>query len=51
MPTLLNSLRSLPAHFGHSVSESSLKDCTMSKRLSHCVQAYEYVGTEDLRRC
>ncbi|SEG80097.1 hypothetical protein SAMN05421805_11072 [Saccharopolyspora antimicrobica] len=40
MPTALNSLRSFPVHFGHSVRESSLNDCTCSKRWSHSVQAY-----------
>lgn len=32
-------------HSGHTVSESSLNDCTCSKRWSHSVQAYWYVGT------
>jgi len=41
MPTELNSLRSLPEHSGQTVSVSSENDCTMSKRLSHSVQAYE----------
>jgi hypothetical protein len=37
--------------FGHTVSESSLNDCTCSKRWSHSVQAYWYVGTAvNLRR-
>ncbi|SKU22726.1 Uncharacterised protein [Mycobacteroides abscessus subsp. abscessus] len=30
MPTELNSLRSLPEHFWHTVSASSVNDCTMS---------------------
>jgi hypothetical protein len=41
MPTELNNLRSLPEHAGHTVNVSSVKDWTMSKRLSHSVQAYE----------
>jgi hypothetical protein len=38
-PTLPNSLRSRPLHFGHSVSASSLNACTASNRLSHSVHA------------
>jgi hypothetical protein len=38
-PTALKTLRSRPSHSGQTVSESSLKDCTMSKRWSQAVQA------------
>jgi len=37
-PTALNSLRSLPPHDGHTVSESSVNACWMSKALPHSVQ-------------
>ena len=40
MPTDENTLRSCPAHSGHSVSEASEKDCTASNRWSQAVQAY-----------
>src|SRR6478735_12004435 len=45
MPTALKTLRRRPSHSGHTVSESSLNDCTASKRWSHSVHAYAYVGT------
>ena len=44
MPTALNTLRSLPVHCGHSVSEASANDCTVSNSWPHSVQAYWYVG-------
>ena len=31
-------LRSVPPHTGHSVSDASLMDCWMSKALPHAVQ-------------
>jgi len=37
-PTALNSFRSLPPQFGHSVSESSVKACWMSNAVPHSVQ-------------
>ncbi|MBB5910507.1 hypothetical protein BKA25_004823 [Actinoalloteichus hymeniacidonis] len=40
MPTEEKSLRSLPWHSGHSVSDDSLKLCTASKRWSQAVHAY-----------
>jgi len=39
MPTVLKSLRSLPWHSGHSVSDASLNDCCTSKRCPHAVHA------------
>ncbi|MFD0787350.1 hypothetical protein ACFQZ8_25900, partial [Micromonospora azadirachtae] len=45
MPTELKTLRSRPAHSGHSVSGASEKDCTASSWWPHAVQAYWYVGT------
>ena len=39
MPTALKTLRRRPSHSGHTVSESSLNDCTASKRWSHSVHA------------
>ena len=44
MPTALNTLRSFPVHCGHSVSEASENDCTVSNSWPHSVQAYWYVG-------
>jgi hypothetical protein len=39
-PTALNTLRSLPLHSGQTVSESSLKLCTVSKKWPQSVQEY-----------
>jgi len=39
-PTDPYSLRSFPPHSGHSLSDASVKDCTVSKRWSQAVQAY-----------
>jgi hypothetical protein len=49
MPTALKTFRSLPVHCGHSVSEASEKDCTVSNSWPHSVQAYWYVGTTSSR--
>jgi hypothetical protein len=38
-PTAPKTLRSLPPHWGQTVSESSVKACTMSNLWSHSVQA------------
>jgi hypothetical protein len=38
-PTALNCLRRLPPQLGHTVSESSLKDWTMSKAWPQSAQA------------
>ena len=45
MPTGENTLRSVPPHAGHTVSESSVNFWTTSSRSSHAVHAYWYVGT------
>lgn len=45
MPTALNSLRSLPPQFGHSVRESSVNACTTSSASPQSVHWYWYVGT------
>jgi hypothetical protein len=39
-PTALKTLRSLPAHAGHSVSASSVKLWNCSKAWPHSVQRY-----------
>jgi hypothetical protein len=39
-PAALKTLRSLPPHSGHSVSEASLKLWNWSKAWPHSVQAY-----------
>ncbi len=44
MPTALKTLRSFPVHCGHSVSDASENDWTVSKSWPHSVQAYWYVG-------
>ena len=49
MPTALKTLRSLPVHCGHSVSEASENDCTVSNSWPHSVHAYWYVGNAVLR--
>src|SRR3954462_5862694 len=48
MPTALNTLRSRPAHTGHSVRDASENDWTTSKSWPHSVHAYWYVGTDVL---
>jgi hypothetical protein len=48
-PTEEKTFRSRPAHSGQTVSESSVKDWTASKRWSHVAQAYWYVGTRSSR--
>jgi hypothetical protein len=48
-------LRSVPLHAGHSVSGSSLKDCTTSRCSPQLRHAYSYVGISttipELERC
>src|SRR5215472_3001 len=45
MPTGEKTFRSLPPQLEHSVSGSSLNFWTASRRSSHAVHAYWYVGT------
>jgi hypothetical protein len=47
-PTALYTLRSLPAHRGHTVSASSVKLWNWSNACPHSVQRYWYVGNEGI---
>src|SRR4051794_40102935 len=48
---LPNTLRSSPAHAGHSVSASSVNDCCTSSSCPQDLHRYSYVGICDLQVC